>query len=132
VEVRARCQHHADLIENLRSRRGQLRDPHAERGRTVARQPRVAAGRVRKDQRVRAGQERAQHTHVELGNALEQALEVPRQERDRLPLCAAFEPAHLEGRLRALGVCAEAVDRVRREHHRPACLESGNGLLDHT
>ena len=82
-----------------------------------------------KDERVRAGQQRARYhlaAAAKLGEAFEQHVEIVREQRRGLKRVALFQPVQALGRLRAVGERAEAVDRVGRQDHRLARVERGD------
>src|SRR5207253_10569934 len=112
----------------------ELGHANADRLRAVAGEPGVPSLRVRQDQRERPRQERPDGRRelvAQLGDRLEQELDVAGEEGGWLTLLPDLEPGDLAGRRLAGGVRAEAVDGVGREHDRLPGPDRGDGPLDH-
>ena len=117
-EVGARARHRPDLLEQrLRDPRNG-RDTNADRVRIVSGQPGEAPRPVGEHERVGPGQHRRgdrASRSAELGHALEEGVEVGRDQRRRLRRSAALEPVETTHRLFVVRRRDEPVDRVGRE-----------------
>src|SRR5205823_8368077 len=124
----------ADPAEHLGAGPVELGHAHSDRLRVLPGEPAIAPRRIRQDQRERAGQERPHdrgRTAPELREGLEQELDVPEQQRDRLALVATLEPSDRPRRGLSIRIRAEPVDGVRREHDRLPRPDRLDSLVDH-
>ena len=125
-QVRARGRNRPDLPQDLRNVTREVGEPYADRL-GAAGEPREAPGRVRKDQREGAAQERPT---LELGDRRMERRFVPRDDRSWLRLSPPLEPIErVNGLLPKIR--AQAVDGVRRQDDRSAGPDPGHCVRDH-
>ena len=117
--VRARGDQGADPLEQFGARAVEVWNPDADRLGIGAREPAKAPGGIGQDQRDGTREQQAcerRRPAAQLGNALEQVVEVRRDERARLIRVPALELVEQTRPVLTVRVGGKAVDRVERHH----------------